>query len=82
MKLAQYNKVRDFLLNPKYDNHLPEPILNEILEVIKLPDAFPIGTSGYFIYYRSKRKFLYVEDRKSTRLNSSHSSVSRMPSSA
>ena len=25
---------------------------------------------------------LYVEDRKSTRLNSSHSSVSRMPSSA
>ena len=25
---------------------------------------------------------LYLEDRKSTRLNSSHSSVSRMPSSA
>ena len=61
MKLAQYNKVRDFLLNPKYDNHLPEPILNEILEVIKLPDAFPIGTSGYYIYYRSKRKFLYLD---------------------
>ena len=35
-----------------------------------------LGMEGYGIYW-----FL-IEDRKSTRLNSSHSSVSRMPSSA
>ena len=32
-------------------------------------------------YYR-KGQYSYALDRKSTRLNSSHSSVSRMPSSA
>ena len=42
---------------------------------------FPI-----LVYYTASRPLyyedLFIEDRKSTRLNSSHSSVSRMPSSA
>ena len=49
-----------------------------------LPDAVPILVSCFYIKCLSRKflkNILYV-DRKSTRLNSSHSSVSRMPSSA
>ena len=46
----------------------------------------PIEESYYTLYIDGKKTFLdqfmIVKDRKSTRLNSSHSSVSRMPSSA
>ena len=35
-----------------------------------------------FIAFAGDRKFAEDEDRKSTRLNSSHSEISRMPSSA
>ena len=37
--------------------------------------------NGIF-YYTENKMIITIEDRKSTRLNSSHSSVSRMPSSA
>ena len=41
------------------------------------------GTAGCFLYTKAEWLFYYfVEDRKSTRLNSSHSQQSRMPSSA
>ena len=36
----------------------------------------------YNLSYREVQKLLYDRDRKSTRLNSSHEFVSRMPSSA
>ena len=38
--------------------------------------------SSVFLLYEDRQQELFRTDRKSTRLNSSHSSVSRMPSSA
>ena len=57
------------------------------------PDLLPADVTGVNVFDRSSGSFqfrpgpvfanvLLVEDRKSTRLNSSHSSPSRMPSSA
>ena len=54
-------------------------VMDAFLEEELMPDYF-IGVSAgiaFGVSYLSKQK-----DRKSTRLNSSHSSVSRMPSSA
>ena len=45
------------------------------------PDTYLIAMDSSNIN-ELRRRFGYHEDRKSTRLNSSHSSVSRMPSSA
>ena len=41
------------------------------------------GNNGYYrVHIYDKRINLFLQDRKSTRLNSSHSAKSRMPSSA
>ena len=54
-----------------------EVILNEPDDFLKVRETLTrIGVAS------RKEKKLYQSDRKSTRLNSSHSSVSRMPSSA
>ena len=45
------------------------------------PMALPIGKRGAIVP-KTDAQARYLEDRKSTRLNSSHSAVSRMPSSA
>ena len=56
----------------------------EIKKVLVLGSgALKIGQAGEFDYSGSQAlKALKEEDRKSTRLNSSHSGQSRMPSSA
>ena len=49
----------------------------------RCPEATVVGTAkldGYELAFR--RGYLTILDRKSTRLNSSHPSSSRMPSSA
>ena len=53
-----------------------------------MPMVFPVQTSmfarlNFFkVTFRSMRESIVTGDRKSTRLNSSHSAKSRMPSSA
>ena len=51
---------------------------------IDTADVYDMGRSEEFVgrAIKGKREDLVIADRKSTRLNSSHSSVSRMPSSA
>ena len=52
---------------------------------VPVPPGFTIATKVCSEYYKSKGKWpkgLAEEDRKSTRLNSSHTDISRMPSSA
>ena len=58
-----------------------------IRRVKKLEDSlncklFELTKKGYVLTTHGSELVTYIEDRKSTRLNSSHSSVSRMPSSA
>ena len=64
----------------------PGEYLAEILEELHISQALfarTIGVSPMRISHVVKGKRpVTAEDRKSTRLNSSHSSVSRMPSSA
>ena len=57
------------------------------IELINPADGWPdmVFTANAGLYYKNKMvlpHFKYKEDRKSTRLNSSHSTLSRMPSSA
>jgi len=53
--------------------------LASVLQLLKLPD----GTVKVLVEGTARARVLrYTEDRKSTRLNSSHEFVSRMPSSA
>ena len=44
--------------------------------------VFTVDHKKLGIMYSATALFFFIVDRKSTRLNSSHSSVSRMPSSA
>ena len=60
---------------------------NRILSCVRLerPDRMPVGLHSFFWpakYGGITYKELMYEDRKSTRLNSSHIPLSRMPSSA
>ena len=77
-----YNKKVDDL-NPKHFNRCDGDItagkldqLNEIMNIIKILESktTEIGDNG--------NKWINGRDRKSTRLNSSHIPLSRMPSSA
>ena len=52
---------------------------NNILTVKDLCELAGVSRSGYYNWVRSEKN---REDRKSTRLNSSHITRSRMPSSA
>ena len=53
------------------------------LNTIHSPFSIPIFESTILVSNIEEiKKDIYKKDRKSTRLNSSHSSVSRMPSSA
>ena len=45
-------------------------------------DAFECRRCGSTLYEPKRRRFIVRLDRKSTRLNSSHTDISRMPSSA
>ena len=49
-------------------------------DIAEIDDDFQIVVSGWSVYVESIN--LTFRDRKSTRLNSSHASKSRMPSSA
>ena len=71
-------------IDVKRKNHA-EAKLIEVLRrssVEKLNDFQEISGAPYLFVPISKQQEVKKEDRKSTRLNSSHSSVSRMPSSA
>ena len=57
-----------------------EPTKPELVEVRKIWDRAPHNAFTDLI--RHKDRWYCVLDRKSTRLNSSHSRASRMPSSA
>ena len=48
----------------------------------KNPDGVSLVHVAFFTTWGAWNLYYYPQDRKSTRLNSSHSSVSRMPSSA
>ena len=52
------------------------------LEVGPQQELFGTGLAADYLRDATHRLFEYEEDRKSTRLNSSHSTLSRMPSSA
>ena len=61
------------------------PIIGENLEWRKVPERKRVYTLAGWIWvgmFLLRLAIMYPLDRKSTRLNSSHSSVSRMPSSA
>ena len=76
----------------KFNSVLPKDIaVHEILKVNEKANARFDAISRTYKYYiiqerdpflRDRANFVRVEDRKSTRLNSSHSDRSRMPSSA
>ena len=51
-----------------------------LIDAIRARGRLPLLVGGTLLYFKALREGM--EDRKSTRLNSSHSSVSRMPSSA
>ena len=54
-------------------------------EQVTLASVQALGAINDFtvgVYNVAEKKYYANEDRKSTRLNSSHSSISRMPSSA
>mgnify|MGYP003335205050 CR=1 FL=1 len=51
-------------------------------ETINIMDTDAIFQSGSSCGFNASGTTTFTQDRKSTRLNSSHSSVSRMPSSA
>ena len=65
-------------------------IINEISTLKKHKNqevgVFKFGTltshSYFHVLLKDKSNYIFVEDRKSTRLNSCHSQQSRMPSSA
>ena len=59
----------------------------EVYEIMQFGDKMGMNDDGEFINYVPPKFFLFFQysvsqDRKSTRLNSSHMSESRMPSSA
>ena len=58
---------------------LKEPVMLRPLPGLPVIRDLVVDMTQFFRQYHSVRPYL---DRKSTRLNSSHSSVSRMPSSA
>ena len=55
-------------------------IFFQVLSSIKVPSGYSSNIKG--IINMAEKKFQNLKDRKSTRLNSSHRSLSRMPSSA
>ena len=57
-------------------------VLKEKIDGSILKMALDQTIQKYPVFLSVMRKGLFWQDRKSTRLNSSHSSVSRMPSSA
>ena len=70
----EYENPRDFFTNWDYE-------LRSFISTIKMGDGFTLKGN----FDREKKDFKFFEnsiDRKSTRLNSSHSQQSRMPSSA
>ena len=71
------NGIGDFVLRPEADR-------NSLDGYMKLPEQNRLNTCshGCLIEQGVKSHMTYHEDRKSTRLNSSHSRASRMPSSA
>ena len=72
------SKVMKMNKKEKLDNMLCEK--NGVLQTA---DVIEAGISKtYFMEYAKKMELECVADRKSTRLNSSHSGESRMPSSA
>ena len=60
-----------------FENHKYE-VIDPSIEQSELTREVAVAPEDFFILHPGE----FVLDRKSTRLNSSHSSVSRMPSSA
>ena len=74
----------------------PKPVYEDLLNLVRDKDYFVITTNVDHCFQKAgfdKKRFFYTQgdyglfqcsepDRKSTRLNSSHRSLSRMPSSA
>ena len=84
-KQALYNAALA-LFGPGDEVITHQPYWPTIVEQVKLADAAPVAvmtspTDGFAIH-ADKILAAVTPDRKSTRLNSSHSAKSRMPSSA
>ena len=67
-------------VHPDYPDVI-EPTADELAQHAQHPKIVAIGETG-LDYYRLTGDLEWQRDRKSTRLNSSHVSESRMPSSA
>ena len=65
------------LLKPEEDK-----VIEKKKPKLKLPDSFKFFKHTSTVYPVRRQAHNYLSDRKSTRLNSSHMSESRMPSSA
>ena len=66
-----------------YDDKLAAlPVENVKVNNASIEDALNVILKGKDISYKVEDNIVYLSDRKSTRLNSSHVSESRMPSSA
>ena len=78
-RLITQEKV-DLVLGP-FGSTMTEPVAN-VTEKYRMPMVAP--TAATTSIFKKGRKFIFmvVPDRKSTRLNSSHLKLSRMPSSA
>ena len=81
MLLVYENRTDGIVVEWKKTVHFP-PHLHEAIEVVYVTDGnIELGV-GQELYHMDEGDFAIVLDRKSTRLNSSHRSQSRMPSSA
>ena len=68
-------------MDSNFSTQVKEIIAYSREEALRLGNDF-IGTEHFLLGLIRDGENTAVKDRKSTRLNSSHSSVSRMPSSA
>ena len=70
-----------FIYNPNSGMGLLKPKLSDVLDIF-VKGGYEVTVYPTQKYHDAVRKMGEYEDRKSTRLNSSHRSQSRMPSSA
>ena len=84
------DKDKYYLSNIYFDQNIDiknrrnfyKDILIKHVTIIKPKYILLLGEIAYNFFNNSNKKILDIQDRKSTRLNSSHSQQSRMPSSA
>ena len=86
--LSSFLVVFFFFFNDTATTEIYTLSLHDALPILQVIDLVLIGYAFYDVRYQSfllvldSNIFICLSDRKSTRLNSSHMSESRMPSSA